>query len=344
MKRAYQRVLPVLDWHFKTHLFAGEKADYTLYVINDSEKDIAGGEVTIRLLAVSGFADLKEISAAKKVLESVIKTDLLRPSEKFSRNVELAIPEGLNPGSYTIELKLKAGSLITTNRYPVVIGNRSIPALKNNKKIAVYCGGRKQDDITHILKKINILHNVVSEFSSLKDYDILIVAPNSFDSTLVKSGSQINEWVLKGKKVLCLEQDYLGSYPFLKGYRTDGSNNPNKAGFHVAEPVRFNHPVLSGISNIKDWDVLNGELGNVYKYIIMPLDESVLMLGANTVDYYYKWVTARDKFIFGMALAECNEGKGKCLLSQVIAVSRYDTDPVARKYLNQLLEYTILNE
>jgi hypothetical protein len=342
MKRAYQRVLPVLDWHFKSHLFAGEGTKYTLFVVNDSDKKIARGEVLVRLLAIDGFSDKEEFKTAKEVFSTSIKTEQVSPAEKFSHEVLLNVPFSAEPGHYTIELVFKSsGKEIGRNQYPVVIGERLNTTVKTGKRIALYKSGNKSPEGTcEIMDKLNIQYNNIRDFNSLEKYDLLIIAPNSIDSLLIKNGTRIHDWISKGKKVLCLEQDYIGKYPFLQDFQTDISyTTPDKSGFHVAEPVRYDHPVFAGISNIKDWDVFNGATGNIYNSVIMPLTESVLLLGSNTVDAYWKWVTGTEKFKFGMVVAECREGEGICLLSQVIAVSRYDIDPVARKYLNQLLTY-----
>ena len=343
VKRLQQRVLPLLDWHLKHHVFAGETASYTLYVLNDSIDAFPGGAVTQRLIPGSAFTTFGKTKGLRDVWRATRRVPEIAAAERAEEPVEVRIPEQLRPGRYTMELILTSNDReIARNSYPFYIGTRRQPRLGSSYRIALYEApliASTGTSLSRILRELGVPFTAIRSFAHLPNFHILVMAPDSIDDVVTRNGKGIHDWIGGGGRLLCMEQKEGGPYPFLTQVRRIAV-----PGLHVAEPVVTQHPIFAGIDNIKDWDTLNGNRGLVYQACIEPVSESVLLLGGIAIGHGSLHRKPGEGLRFGMVLSENKEGRGLCILSQVLAVSRYWTDPVARKYVQQLLAYTLSPE
>ncbi|MBN1676820.1 MAG: hypothetical protein JXR37_37610 [Kiritimatiellae bacterium] len=337
MKRLQQRILPVLDWHLKHNLFAGEKAGYTLYVFNDAMSDFGGGRVEWRLVPGSAFEHFGKTQTAPAVCRSEVAVPPIPVGERFETHVEVAVPAQVEPGRYTVELVLNgAGGELARNTYPFFVGNRDRAPIPCRRRVALYETAAEPTTAAAVLRDAGVPFRALADFADLARFDVLIVAPRSVDPALTAGGDRIHEWVRAGGRILCLEQKQAAPVPFLNQMRF-----VKCAGLHVAEPIVPEHPVFSGLATMKDWDCLNDQRGVLYRGAVEPVSDGVLMLGGVSSGARSDHLMPRGTFHFGMVIAELRVGKGLSLFSQVEAVARYATDPVARKYLRQLLGYAL---
>jgi hypothetical protein len=361
MKRMQQPVLPVLDWHMKHNLFSGEKAKYTLTVLNDSAGEIGAGKVTSRILPGSAFEIFDLGAAPAEVYEKSFDVAAIPCGGRWQQEISLDVPGSLAPGRYTMELVYTGkDGLAASNRYPINIGGRSQERITSTRRTALYGGAPNGPNLENILSGLGVAFDPVKDFARLGEYKVLILSPYSIDEVVKTHGEKINAWLNTGGTLLCFEQNIKGPFPFLPQatlklaeerpvhFSTRVVRGPDapatESGFHVVEPIEKHHPIFQGINDIKDFDTWNGEKGRVYSSLIQPLSEGVLLFGGfgggpteNALDKN----SGSDHFEYGMAAAEVREDKGVCLFSQVEAVMRYDTDPVARRYVNQLIAYAL---
>ncbi len=305
-----------LDW-FNMHQWAGETLTTKLYVVNDTYHDVKPLTVTARLSPRGGKQTVHTVQYS---VESITQ------GNRRVMNFELPLPKKIPTGWYRIILELREeDQLRHSNNYDIYIQQRTdIPAeIKCTKRIAVYPG---KEITKRILDRLKISYTPIKEFSHLKDYDVLLIGADAVDANITLNGEKIRAWLEGGKRVIQLEQSKPGVLPWLSELKLDG------AGISYTEPMTFKHPVFAGLDH-EQMQAWNDGI-NVVNAFYTPMSECLLagcgmnlgMFGAGSV---------------GMSVLEPRVGKGVAILSQVEAVLRFDSDPVARKYVVNLLRYTL---
>jgi hypothetical protein len=374
MKRMQQPVLPLLDWHMKHNLFSGENVAYKLTVLNDGTRDIAAGEVVARIIPGSAFDNFDQKNTPPEVYKKSFAVPSIPCAKRFEQDISLDIPGGLPAGRYTLDLAFTGKDNVTANNsYPINIGGRQETKLTgtprvalHERRVALYDGQLPKADqpsVSKILSAKGVAFDNLNYINNLNEYQVLIIAPNSIDEDVKGNSGAIQKWIQNGGVLLCLEQDIEGAFPFLPqaelklavetGMRVSmkavRGTTKRFAGFSTAEPIEKKHPIFAGMNEIKDFDTWNGGKGRIYSSLVVPLSESVLLfggLGGGAMENALRGLNAKaeNPNQFGMVAAEVKEGKGVCIFSQVEAVWRYDTDPLARRYLRQLLAYVLSPE
>jgi hypothetical protein len=336
-KRMQQRRLPVLDWHLWHNLFAGENHQYELRVMNDGITAFDGGKVTAKLLAGDAFDNFGKENTLPVVWTGETTIPEITVGERFSGKLDVNIPAGLASGRYTMSLFLSGnnGKSVSSNSYPFNIGSRNNVKLNCAGTIGVYCGDNNPAGIafTAILENMGLKIEQLKDFSNINAYKMVIICPGAFDVNLEKQAETLHTWLAKGGRLLCMEQKAIGKVPFLNQMWLEAADK------NSSEPVEPSHPAFAGLERNKDMDTLNGNNGSAYTHILMPASESVIALAWNHVgnDDYGKSRVA-------MAVSEVREGNGVCLLSQLLVSSRYDSDPQARRFVQQLVAYFVSSE
>jgi beta-galactosidase len=162
---------------------------------------------------------------------------------------------------------------------------------------------------------------------------MVIICPGAFGANLEKQAETLHSWLEKGGKLLCMEQKAVGKVPFLNQLRLEASNKS------AAEPVEPTHPAFVRLERIKDMDTMNGNNGGAFTHMIMPPSEAVLALAWNQVD-----MDSAAQARLAMSVAEIRESEGVCLMNQLLVTSRYDSDPQARRFVQQLIAYFVSPE
>jgi hypothetical protein len=248
----------------------------------------------------------------------------------------VALPAELDSGHYTLELKLFAGdTLWSSKRYPLhVLGRaRQNFQIKTSKRIAAYFGENDAAaEFRKLLLKLEIPFTETRDLAVLANFDLLIVGPQSTDNNLKSAGRRVAEWLRRGGRVLCLNQD-LGEVPFIPGIQIMRAGSGKRDPILV-DLIASKHPIFSGLKP-EDWTMWNSLDGarSLCGSFALPLDQSHL---AVAYEHYNMRV--------GMPIAEIKSGDGVCLLSQIDAVGRYGRDSVATRYLQNLLTYTLAGE
>jgi hypothetical protein len=336
-RRMQQRLLPVLDWHMWHNLFAGESHEYELRVMNDGSTGFEGGTVSASLLAGDAFDHFGRESTLPVVWKLETKISPIAAGERFKAQLEVKLPGGLASGRYTMALTLLDvnGKKVSSNTYPINIGNRENVQIKSESKVALYYGENNPEGkaFAKEVEKMGLKFDTITDFANIDSYQALILCPSSIDWTLMREAEVVHTWLAKGGRMLCMEQKLIGDVPFLNQLRMESSE------LSAAEPVEPKHPAFVGFDRIKDMDTMNGNLGNALSHILTPASESVLALAWNQVT-----MDGHSKARIGMSAAEVREGKGICLMNQILVSSRYEKDPQARRFVQQLLAYFVSPE
>ncbi len=333
-RRMQQRILPLLDWHFNHNLFAGENHRYELRVLNDGTSAFPGGTLTATLRVGEAFENFGREENLPVAWKSTAAIPEIIAGERYSGALELKLPAALNAGRYTMMLVLadKSGQTVSGNTYPINIGRREAGKVTYAERIGVYVGTSNPEGEAFVamLEGMGLKIDRLKDFSGIGKLKYLVLGPGALDEVAARQAEALHAWLSKGGRMLCMEQKKVGDVPFLNQMRLEAS------GFQISEPVDPKHPAFAGLERVKDWDTLNGGKGSAYDHVMMPMSESVLAIGGTHTSAY-----AAEGCNMAMTAAEVKVGAGVCLFNQLLVSSRYDTDPQARRFVQQLVAYFV---
>ena len=296
-----------------------------LLAVNDSRFDYEKASVTAKLIGPGGAA----------VAEVTQPIPDLRNGERERFRLALPLPADMKSGDHTLKLVSRSadGAEIHRNQYFLhLVRSDAIPRPPEpDAKVALYVGSPEKHTrgVRKMLQALNVRHAILTSFDDLDEFGILIIGVDAVDERTQKAGTKIHDWLVKGGKLLCLEQEGIGAVPWLRSVII------RRAGLYDTGPILVDiiaqdHPVFRGF-RWHDFDIWNGNRGQIVDHFIQPLTPAVL--GA--------CMFQRGAHRVGMAAAEYKIGNGLCLLSQIEAVERFDRDPIASKYLARVLSYVL---
>ena len=318
LQRVCAPQIVILDY-VAPNRFSGESVSSKAYLINNSERDVKNVVLAI------GFE--RNGASVGKALTKNLGT--IKSNEKRIVPVTLALPK--RPGEYRLVYRFLADGK-ELNRRDSGLNLRSraeiFSPLKTDKKIALYdasavFGGLKPYNSTKVLKSFGLPFTPVTDFSHLKEYDVLIIGNGSIDGKVNEGADEIRDFVSAGGRLLVFDQTISGRIPFLPEleYSLAGPGQ-------FSEILQFDHPVLRGMSqeeffcwNQKDW--------SVYRTYIRPVSEAALTVGGDTT----QWGSDN----FGMVTAHLKLGKGDVFLTQAEVTSTYRSDSGAALLTRRLL-------
>jgi len=339
--RSHQRALApqyvTLDMYDKNR-FAGTPLKTSLYVLNDLYKS---GRVNLDVLLTLEDAKGKVLHRQRVPFPNVPE------HARLKKEIVITLAENLSSGDYAIRTVLSGnGGPVNEQSFPlfVLAGADARPAVRTTKQVGLYEPSANGASAERILRTCGIRHKKLSDFSALNDYDVIVIGPDSLDQRVEAAADAIRAWLQRGGRLLCLEQKKKGKIPFLETLRYD-PGQIFAADRYFADVIEMEHPVMAGLKP-HHWELWNGprtrEDGvlrafakNVYSSPIFPMTEGVLVAGSTGHRY------GKKASFFGMITTEEKVGRGRVFLSQALAVKRYDSDSVARRYVNNLLQYAL---
>ncbi|GAG06069.1 unnamed protein product, partial [marine sediment metagenome] len=179
-------------------------------------------------------------------------------------------------------------------------------------------------------RSLRVRHRGLSDWSALKDFDVLVIGRNSLDVNLAKHGPAITEWVRGGGRLLCFEQSKAGELPFLPEVKVV----PGKRATFTEILVQ-KHPIFDGLAqeHFDDWNAYGGLL---FKNVLDPLNGGMLSvgptMGSNKTDS------------MKMISASYAVGEGEIVLSQYELTLRYGKDSIATRFTQNLLAYVMTEQ
>ncbi len=300
--------------------FAGEKFKFNAVLIKDP----------LRQINTSCLAEITD-NNGKCIASSKFTALLLADKDKTIVPVSINIPENVKTGFYKLDLKLQAGNILKNHNYYsiYILNRRDLPQLKSEETIAIYQDSPK---LSNILKNNKLKYKVINDLKDIKDYKQLaihITNTKAWKKFLV-NGNAIRQWVKKGNRLLIMEIPAAGSLNWIfNGYEINKDDSGFQTTSILMEPVVRQHPVFKGLT-VENFDTLNGEHGIVGDALLFPLSNNLLGAG---------FVASKEKA--GVLVFEAKIDKGSCIISQVKAINRYNSDSSATLYLHNLLNYFI---
>ena len=264
------------------------------------------------------------------IIKQQVNIRLPKNNDKTIKNINIKIPTTTKTGFYKLNMTLKEASKVwCKNTYRVFILNPAdLPKLHSKSaKLAVY---ENKNVVKTILKNKKVKFAALKTFAELKNYSHLIVYVSTPQAVkkLTSAGGTIREWVKKGGKLLIIELPTSTPLDWIfEGYKIINDEEAFTTTSLICEPVERKHPVFKGLS-VSNFTTLNGNNGVVGNALIYPLTNNVLGAGFPC-----------SKTGPGGLLYEASVGKGSCIISQVIALERYNSDSSATLYLHNLLNY-----
>jgi len=214
--------------------------------------------------------------------------------------------------------------------------------LRLDQEVALYHGGLLGDNwhFIDVLQKLDIKLHGIKRIQDIDKSDYLIIGRNALDDNVTAHAELLKNWLKQGGRLLCMEQAFEGKIPWLPELEI----RPLRVRIYLPSPplgidvdiVEREHPVFEGIAGRKYWSIWNLPYGEIYRSLLMPMDEDVIASAGELRR------TGRP-MVYGMVIAEKKLGKGLCIFSQVEATRACEHgDGVALKYLHNLVEHFLI--
>ena len=308
------------------HWFAGEKVPMKLWVINDLPK----------ALPQSVRAQLDVLDSQDKRVEGFeFDVPPIRPGGKRFFTPDFTVSKDLPTGVYKFRMRLvKDKKTISENDYELfILGQKDNKVVIQGKplKVGIYkIRNAQYFQLRKIFKTNKIKCARLKDWSKLKDLDVLVLAGvNQYEfvdeyKELNKYFSQIQSWIKQGGRLVVL--GYMAKSPIPGMPPSSVSRLPGQASGTFADPVIPKHPIFKQLP-LPCWYGWNGPKAAICNSIITPLTSCILLRSGSGR-------------IFGMTTAEAKYGKGMVLADLSLGLNKYNTDSVARKYVNNIISYT----
>ena len=298
------------DKKFPIHqYFAPGKTKVNFFLLNQGQTDLTDGTCRIEIARDGNIVPVREIVIGP-----------LPSGKNMSKYIDLDLPE-LSPGRWELRLTILDGGKETNfrNSYYVEIHDPAIAAkpIANAKKVLLMA---KHPGTEKILNDLAIPYDIAKGNDNLSAYDVLVIPPQVNAAKL--PGKQISAYAETGGRVLILEQDP-GTLPGFTSYTVSADENT------MVEPVVTAHPIFKDLVQA-DFDIWAQNPGaKVIANVITPLDATALAVKGRFLD---------EKGA-GNAVAEIKFGKGRVVLSQLLAVNLWKVNASATRFLRNLFAY-----
>ena len=341
---SYQPVL--VSWEMWTpQRYAGSRLQAIAHVINDADD----------------FSDLTNVTLAydlhsrdgKTVLQA--KTDLPDiPYYAVSRKVlNIDLPTDLKTGDYELSGKVFSGTReVSHNEAKLFIAQKDWPRPPAKPADRIYVFD-PPGDTASALTKLDVPIETIKDPRQLPDAPaVLVIGENAWNSGLTSQKDALKKFIADGGRILCLQPDrknFDSSWlPSPIRFFTGSANDPKYptpsrpySGNMNINPERPSHPVFAGLdrhrlelwSDYTGWDQTKPGFPQIYPVTtgFCLTDTNALAHTAILADY--------DRGLEGIGLCEMFAGKGSVILCGFDVVRRSGLDPVADKFLLNLVDY-----
>ncbi len=314
-----QPVLPVLHNEQALpprDLYAGETTRWTLATVNDSNTAYRNLELELTLAGDDGkLLPVKTIPIAEL------------PAQRITAQpVELPLPPTA-PGFYQLRLTLlENGKELARNYYDLSLQSPSIrgEAIETVRPVYLYDTGapKNVERLKRQLGDWQIKYRVINSFDGLKAPGAAIIPAESAEPQHLKlrDDAGLRGFLTDGGILLVLAQKNLQS-------EIPGPQLVEGA-VAFCDPIVTAHPVFRGL-DARNFDCWDNPTGFVVTASYMPFTVNALAAKGSML-------SRKD---VGMALAEATFGKGRIILSQLLATASTPQDSSAMLYLRNLIGY-----
>lgn len=339
---SYQPVL--LSWeNWQPQVYAGSQLSVVAHVVNDD--DYGNALTDARLL----WWIEKE---GEKVASGEAGLPLVPYYGTFRQPLFIDIPPQLATGEYLLKGEIRSKhEKVSYNESELFIAGKDWEEAEKSKKPVYVYESPAESRTTNIIKKLGYPVKPIQSVNGLPKGATLVLGKYSWDENLDKQVKQLEGFVKKGGRVICLEQDWAtfnqSWLPASIHSLTASNNDPVYLSPSLAYMDGMNinlerpyHPVFKGLtpklfrlwSDYTAYDETKKGFPAIYPvnrgYDLRQSDLGDVAILAN----YSRALAAT-------ALSEMFIGKGSVLLSGFDLLSHCGIDPVADKFLANMLRY-----
>ena len=341
---SYQPVL--LSWEMWTpQRYADSRVQAIAHIINDADdfSDLTNVTFAYELRSRDGKAILESKASLPNIPYYAVARKVL--------NIDL--PSDLETGDYALSGKVFSGTReVSHNESKLFIAQKDWPK-QNGKPAAPIYVFDPSGGTASALGKLGVSTKKIKDPSKLPVVPAtLVIGENAWNSNIASRKDALKRFLADGGHILCLQPDqkkfdssWLPSpIRFFTGSANDAKyptpGRPYSGNMNI-NPERPNHPVFAGLdrhqlelwSDYTDWDQTKPGFPQIYPVTtgFCLTDTNALTHTAILADY--------DRGLEGVGLCEMFSGKGSVILCGFDIVRRSGLDPVADKFLLNLVNY-----
>lgn len=233
-------------------------------------------------------------------------------------NIKTTIPNGKY--QLIIELFDDEDILLNSSLYDVWVMDKNNVTLNPNIKVGYIGLGDKASLFKKAAEEFDNLIEIRS-FDELSSINHLIIGADALqEAERVLEASKVKRWLNDGGRMLILEQHTSSDISFLPGYKIKCNDSVANI---FADFLIEDHPALKGLSRDMFRDFADND-NLVNRSVLIPLNNNAILASANNT-----------------VLFDAIIGKGEILVSLVETLNLQSQDPVAHRYMNNLLDYFI---
>jgi hypothetical protein len=343
---AYQPVL--LSWELWTpQVYAGSVIRPVAHIINDSEDGKALMNATLQ-------CQLRTREGKMVLRLQPVKLPTVPYYKSWSSRLQLDIPEEMATGDYTLSgLVMAGGRVISRNDCKVFIGSRRWslePRGSPEQEIHLY---DPSGQTAEALRKLQLpFHRVSNLRNGFPTSGMLVLGEDALSGRASPAFAKLKGFVGVGGRILCLKQDpakFDSSWlPEPITFFTASANattyppasRPFNGNMNI-NPERPDHPVFDWLdrhrlalwSDYTNWEQTRPGFPKVY-----PVTAGFKLTQAESLERT-AILADYDRGLEGVGLCEMFDGRGSVIVSGFDLVKRAGVDPVADRFLLNLVRY-----
>jgi hypothetical protein len=344
---AYQPVL--LSWELWTpQVYSGSALRPVAHVINDSEDGAGLTNATLQ-------CQLRTKEGRAIIRLQAVHLPKLPYYKTWSSRLQLDIPDDLPTGEYILSglVMAKNGRTLSRNECTVFVANRrwSIePRGPLEQEVIVYDPAGKT---ARALKDLGLPFRQITDLrKGIPVAGVLLIGEDAWNSAATDQAAKLKACIRNGGRILLLKQDpakFDSSWlPAPITFFSASANSPTyppasrpfSGDMHV-NPERPDHPVFTWLnrhhfdlwSDYTNWEQTRPGFPQVY-----PVTAGFKLKDADSLAHVAV-LANYDRGLEGIALCEMFDGQGSVIVSAFDIVPRAGLDPVADRFLANLVRY-----
>ena len=344
---SYQPIL--LSWeNWQSQVYAGNKLSVVAHVVNDDDNGNDLDDVRLHW-----WMEQK----GKKVLSGESSFQPVPYYGTGKQSLAIDIPQTLPTGDYMLKGEVYSkGRKVSYNESEVFIAGKDWKDTSAmGTTIFVYDTSVGQQTLSY-LQRNGYSVKPVRLVTELPKNSTFVLGKDSWDDNMNSQVAQLKEYVNKGGHVICLEQSeatFNQSWlPVSVGFLKDSNNDPvylspslaDKDGMNI-NLERPSHPVFKGLnprmfrlwSDYTSYDESKSGFPAIY-----PVNRGYDLKSSSIKDVAI--LANYSRALAGTALAEMFMGKGSVLLSGFDLINHCGVDPVADKFLSNMIQYMTVDK
>lgn len=308
-------------FEYLPNLQSGGEAELQVAVVKDSLK---AAEVMVRASLVS--------AQGEAMAKNEVTLDLAENRDLTTASLTLSLPNIQGNAQVQLELLTPGGELLAQNAYEVFLLEMQSPAFSVVEAVLPVAvpTSQMQSKVAGLLLDSGIAVTSIDSFESLAEKGIkTLILPEGWKLGDRDQEHALRDWVKSGGHVFAFESE--GSAP-VAGLEGFGIIESNRTRQNFIDLVVREHPAFEGLRP-EQFEAWNGEDNLIVNSMISPLSTAAVAAAGS--------YTPEGQMAVVM---EAASGQGQVFSSQLNAVSRYESDPVARQYVNNVIRYALAGD